>query len=192
VDRLIITGVGSRKTPMDVCKHIREIAAYIGSKNGIIRSGNARGADHAFEHPDVNCEIYMAKQPNYGTFANPKHTYYFGVSHEAKMMALKYHPTPHIIQNNNYIWTLMARNSYQVLGHDLKSPTNGLICWTPDGATSVTTRKTGGTGQAIRIANDMDIPVYNIQKYGTENVKDFVDSCVEKRKFNYDHSNDLH
>ena len=49
----------------------------------------------------------------------------------------------------------MARNTYQVLGLDLMSPVDFVICWTPLG------RDDGGTGQAIRIANAHNIPVYN-------------------------------
>ena len=49
-----------------------------------------------------------------------------------------------------------ARNCYQVLGKDLQSPSNFVLCWTPGGAV------TGGTGQALRIAIDRGIPVFNM------------------------------
>ncbi len=57
----------------------------------------------------------------------------------------------------------MARNCYQVLGEDLSTPVDFVVCWTPDGAESETSRKTGGTGQAIRIAADLGIRVYNLK-----------------------------
>ena len=57
---------------------------------------------------------------------------------------------------SDYVTKLMARNCYQVLGEDLKSPVDMIICWTPDG------KAAGGTGQALRIANDNDIPVFNL------------------------------
>jgi len=47
-----------------------------------------------------------------------------------------------------------ARNVCIVLGGDLKTPSDFVICWTSTG------RATGGTGQAIRIAGAFDIPVY--------------------------------
>ncbi len=58
---------------------------------------------------------------------------------------------------------LMARNSYQVLGRDLKSPSEFLICWTPDGYLTAVERTdgTGGTDQAIAIADFYRIPVLN-------------------------------
>ena len=50
----------------------------------------------------------------------------------------------------------MARNSYQVLGRNLDDPVEFVICWTPGGSGS------GGTGQAIRIAKDYQIPVFDL------------------------------
>ena len=50
-----------------------------------------------------------------------------------------------------------ARNMHQVLGPDLKSPSDFVICWTKDGKAS------GGTGQAIRVAEDFNIPVFNLK-----------------------------
>lgn len=59
---------------------------------------------------------------------------------------------------------LMARNGYQVLGYDLASPSEFVVCWTPDGCTSRATRTpdTGGTGQAIAIAEAHGVPVLNL------------------------------
>lgn len=50
----------------------------------------------------------------------------------------------------------MLRNTYQVLGPDLKTHSEFVLCWTPSG------RGEGGTGQAIRIARAYHIPVYDL------------------------------
>jgi hypothetical protein len=50
----------------------------------------------------------------------------------------------------------MARNCQQVLGQNLNLPVDFVVCWTKDGG------KTGGTGQALRIADDLNIPIYNL------------------------------
>lgn len=50
---------------------------------------------------------------------------------------------------------LQARNSYQILGLDLNTPSNFVICWTKNGKGS------GGTGQAIRIARAYNIPIFD-------------------------------
>jgi len=57
----------------------------------------------------------------------------------------------------------MARNSAQVLGLDLKSPVQAVVCWTAGG------RPTGGTGQALRIAAVNNIQILNMyfEQYST-------------------------
>jgi len=58
---------------------------------------------------------------------------------------------------------LMARNALQVLGLDLRAPVKMILCSTPDAVFhgDQTTNKTGGTGQAIRIASSYNIPIFN-------------------------------
>ena len=53
----------------------------------------------------------------------------------------------------------MARNGYQILGKDLKTPVRFVICYTPNGD------RIGGTAQALRIAMDLKIPVFNAGNY---------------------------
>jgi hypothetical protein len=50
----------------------------------------------------------------------------------------------------------MSRNSYQVLGDTLSNPSSFLVCWTSDGKMS------GGTAQAMRIAHDHGVKIYNL------------------------------
>lgn len=50
---------------------------------------------------------------------------------------------------------LQARNSHQVLGLDLNTPSDFIICWTKGG------KGIGGTGQALRIAKAYNIPIFD-------------------------------
>ena len=50
----------------------------------------------------------------------------------------------------------MARNAYCMLGPDLKSPVDFVLCWTPNA------KVVGGTGQGLRIALDYNIPIFNL------------------------------
>jgi hypothetical protein len=52
----------------------------------------------------------------------------------------------------------MGRNTHQVLGKDCMTPCHMIVCWTSDGKPS------GGTGQAIRIAEYYRIPILNLQR----------------------------
>ena len=71
----------------------------------------------------------------------------------------------------------MARNAMQVLGPNLDDPSAFIVCWTPDASDgSKTSPKTGGTGQALRIAHEYKIPVYNLaddryKKFGSYMLK---------------------
>ena len=51
---------------------------------------------------------------------------------------------------------LHARNCFQILGAKLDTPVSDVVCWTPNGSGS------GGTGQAIRLAEMMNIPVWDL------------------------------
>ena len=53
---------------------------------------------------------------------------------------------------------LLARNSYQILGEDLHSPCEFVVCWTKGG------KGEGGTGQALRVARGLEppVPIYDL------------------------------
>lgn len=147
-------GIGSRQTPKDILDIMEKIGKYLQEKNYILRSGGAIGADRAFERYVVG---------------NKKEIFYaLDACEEALAIARKIHPAPASIDsktNKDYIWNLMARNCYQILGRDLKSPVDFVICWTPDGCETIEQRsqKTGGTGQAIHLACLHSIPVVNMK-----------------------------
>ena len=121
-----------------------------------MRSGGAEGSDKAFENgcDKVNGEkeIYLPWRGFNGSdsnliVSNPK----------AFEIAEKYHPYWFNLKQGAQ--KLQARNSHQVLGQDLETLSSFIICWTKGG------KKIGGTAQAIRIADDYNIPVFNMGKY---------------------------
>ena len=56
---------------------------------------------------------------------------------------------------------LQARNSYQILGYDLNTPADFILCWTERGYGK------GGTGQAIKLARHYNIPILDFGIYQT-------------------------
>jgi hypothetical protein len=76
------------------------------------------------------------------------------VCERALAIAEHYHPAWHRLDQGGRL--LMGRNSYQVLGPTLDTPVSFVVCWTSDGKAS------GGTGQALRIAADYGVPVFNL------------------------------
>jgi hypothetical protein len=154
--QIYYAGIGSRETPRQVLEAFESIAQWLGKQNCILRSGGAEGADSAFER---GCDaVHGPKEiflPWKG-FNGSKSTLIVSDS-QAFEIAAKYHPYwPHLNQGAQ---KLQARNSHQILGQDLRTPSDFVICWTKDGSGA------GGTGQAIRIANAGKIPVFDAGAY---------------------------
>jgi len=115
------------------------IAADKRMSGHILRSGGAQGADKAFEAGAENQkEIF---RPHHATAA-------------AYELTAKYHPTWH--KCSPAARALHARNAHIILGFDLKTPVELVICWTKDASGS------GGTGQGIRIALAYGIPIHDM------------------------------
>lgn len=134
-------GIGSRETPERVLNQMNAIAILLQQEGWTLRSGGAAGADTAFElGAGVHKEIFYARDAD----------------DAAIELAAKYHPAWH--RCSPTAKKLLARNGYQILGRDLKTPSQFVVCWTKDGGAS------GGTGQAIRVAEAYGIPVFNLQR----------------------------
>lgn len=161
------TGIGSRETPPQVCDLMTRLATRL-QKQYILRSGGANGADQAFERGVTlphSKEIYLPWTGFNSHLHDEDNGYLVGPNlfawEAAKEMALEVHPNPKALQRSNAVWSLMARNIFQILGRDLHTPSQFVICWTPNGSGS------GGTGQAIRLARQCGIPVRDLGNHDT-------------------------
>lgn len=149
-------GIGAQVTPLDICQLMSRIAAALSIRGLVLRSGGADGADTAFAHGALlgpKSEIFT---PWYG-FNNVKPGIPLrGSPFEAPAMALAERHHPYWDKLSHGARLLQARNCQQVLGRDLQSPSAFVLCWTADGTIR------GGTGQAMRVANAMGVPVFNL------------------------------
>lgn len=145
----IYTGIGSRKTPTELEQTILSIAANLDRIGYTLRSGGADGADSFFEKHTSRKEIYLPWK-NF----NSNDSLLYNISNKSMVMAEKYHPSWDKLSDASR--KLMARNCYQVLGENLDKPSQFIVCYTKDGKAS------GGTGQALRIAEDFNIPIFNL------------------------------
>lgn len=171
---MIYTGIGSRKTPDHILKTMKAWGSSLTLFNDTLRSGAAPGADAAFEW---GCDRRQGKKEIYLPWKGfQKHpSQLFNICDEAKKIAAEFHDSWRYLKRP--VKLLMARNVYQVLGINLDQPSDFVICWTPDGCNSRTGRssKTGGTGQAIAIASEYNIPVFNLQReHGYEELVEFL------------------
>lgn len=142
-------GIGSRKTPQSILPLMTDIASFLSTKGYVLRSGGADGADIAFEKGATAKEIYL---PWKGFNENDSPLY--EISEEAMFMAQEYHPSWDSLTDSSKL--LHARNCQQIMGIDLCSPVDFVVCWTLKG------NLVGGTAQALRIAISHNIRILNL------------------------------
>jgi len=165
-------GIGARRTPLFWLEWFTALAERLNELHYVLRSGGAGGADTAFEmgaDPE-DAEIYL---PWHGFNNNESPLSH--ISAEAMEMAEHYHPR--WSQLGSAAKKFMARNCYQVLGLDLDTPVDFIVCWTPAGVI------TGGTGQALRMAEDLNIPVFNFGCSDPTTVKNELDDLIKGRTY---------
>lgn len=152
-------GIGSRATPPNVCARLAIECKKLAKLGYGLRSGGADGADMACE---LGCILGLGEKEIYLPWKgfNKNTSELFHVSKEARKIASEFHPAWDRLSNG--AMCLMGRNVYQMLGQTLDSPVEFVLCWTTDGEAS------GGTGQALRIAEHYEIPVYNLFKVADE------------------------
>ena len=123
-------------------------------------------------------EVYVADQYNIRRSTLPrKHLAIVrnkDLISETERIASEVHPAWD--RCNEWARGMHSRNCHQILGYDLQSPVDAVICWTPNGAV------VGGTATAIRIAMKYDIPVFNLGVADKESVLNDIKNFLESRK----------
>ena len=152
----VIAGIGSRETPESIKAEMTLVGRWC-LENGVwLRSGHAPGADQAFEKGALNyCIAYI---PWPGFCKNPTPGVHYRVPNNLQPLylhAAKHHPRWGGMSEG--VQCIMARNSAQVMGERLDSPVQAIVCWTKDWQVP-----SGGTAQALRIAEANKIPIINM------------------------------
>lgn len=148
----IYAGIGSRETPIEVRKTMTEIASNLSRHGFLLRSGGAEGADDAFESGATLKNIFLPWDSFNGRKADGKE---YIIPKTDFSFVEKFHPAPHALKRGAKL--LMSRNTNQILGEHFDDPVDFVLCWTSDGKAS------GGTGQALRIAKSLNIPIFNFK-----------------------------
>ena len=176
MNRRYYAGIGSRDgVPSDTLRIMSLLANKLESEGWILRSGGARGSDSAFlsglRNPQANAEIYLPDRRFNNQIAGSQPHFINYQTLPGAQQALntlhQYHPAPHRL--SPFARNLMARNAMQVLGSNLDLPSSLIVAWTPKGEI------TGGTGQALRMAQSYQIPVRNLGNEATlQSVKKYL------------------
>ncbi|ABF72609.1 DprA-like DNA recombination-mediator protein [Aeromonas phage 25] len=183
------TGIGSRETPDHICRLMKDIAAVAAVRGYTGRSGGADGADTAFEEgflavadsldidSPVEFDVYVPWARFNGRF-KPKHTRHDLILPDAnKWDAEQIMKTVHPIYAKGGKLTggalaLHTRNVYQVLGYNLKTPSEFLVCYSVPTDNGVS----GGTNTAWQLAMRHGVECYNLyNQFDIERLKEFLD-----------------
>lgn len=171
------TGIGSRETPERMTDVMSDLAVILYGKGYTLRSGRAEGADYAFQRgaefklnekamissTRAQQEIYLPK-PGFNT--------QFGrIGAIDTWMLLNYEEAEDIIETihpkgrhlRGFARQAHTRNVYQVLGLDLNTPSEFLVCWAEVDHKG---NALGGTATAWKLAKQYKIPCYNLNVEG--------------------------
>lgn len=171
---LYYSGIGSRRCKDDapLMAYMTGLARALAARGIVLRSGAAEGPDTAFEQgaPLALRRIYV---PNARFGKRPRE--HIIVPAEVNLvtwlractMAERLHPLGrHMPQETR---ELMGRNVYQVLGDNLRTPSEFVICDAPDPVYDAQGRVKdvdGGTGLAVRLAYEHGIEVFHLSTPG--------------------------
>lgn len=162
-------GIGSRRTPLEICALMTETARLLAARYGLrCRSGGAARADQAFQNSALLWEPglfdlflpwdgYNGHQGAYARLYRPEP--------EAYEIAARYHPWWSSIKGEG-VRHLLARNCHIALGPNLDSPVSFVVCWTPDGSIDGQGPDSGGTGHCLRViaGEAPGTPVFNLAR----------------------------
>jgi hypothetical protein len=170
----VYAGIGSRETPVHIQEIMSRFASYAEGLGFLLRSGGANGADLAFERgvsDPANKHIYLPWHGFNGCVGREYIYEWPDAQTEtlAIQMASQVHPNWSACSQGAR--KLHTRNVAQILGSNLDQPCNVVVCWTPNASGK------GGTGQALRLAKELNIPIFDL------GVEDYVEQCHRLKIF---------
>ena len=159
----LYTGVGSRDTNPEMLDIIQNVASVLGKQGWVLRSGGADGADSAFE---AGCDSVQGSKKIYIPWDgfNGRHqdgqsvlTLDQGDRAGAMNLVKEVHPAYDMLSRGAL--ALHARNTYQVLGLYLDTPSHFLLCYAPVDKYGV---PKGGTRTTLMLAQMFNVPSFNL------------------------------
>lgn len=146
-----LSGFREPNTNQPVERVMAWLSGRLESLGYTLNSGGAKGADSAFEYGVKSLAKKRIFHPENAT-------------DETRAIARELHPSPDHLYP--HALDLFARNTFQVFGGDLNTPVDFVVCYTKDGCEKAKDRSqaSGGTGQAIAMADLKGIPVFNMSR----------------------------
>lgn len=159
--------VGDQTCPSRYYDIITKITRYFESDGYVVRTRGSKGFDEVVDESVERKELFVPWRGFEGRTTNT-----YNPSQDVFDKAAEFHPRWYKL--NNRVRRIMASATACVLGPDLKSRSEFVICWTPDA------EQGGGTGQSIRVASYYGIPVFDLAGMPYDELKNGVDNYLEK------------
>ena len=164
----------------NVCMMLAELGVTFTSglcelgMDGIAQKAYSKAVDLGLAK-ESQFEVYVADQYNIRKSSLPrKHLAIVrnkDLISETERIASEVHPAWD--RCNEWARGMHSRNCHQILGYDLQSPVDAVICWTPDG------KMVGGTATALKLSMKYNIPVFNLGTKDKESVLQSIKKFLE-------------
>ena len=167
------TGIGSEEAPQKACDQAYHAARRLHELGYTLLSGGANGMDIAFQKGCQSVNGKMNIILPYNGFRNNYKSekdgiYLFkdlpqNIQTECDSVCAQLHPVWNKIGHTASA-VYLKRDVCQVRGINLDIKSDFILCYTEDGVEdgTKTTRQTGGTAMAMRIATPEGIPIFNL------------------------------
>lgn len=168
-------GIGSRDITVGEHITINKVASLLSDMGVILFSGNAPGADQAFQKGSKGKNIVFIpwtgfEKDSFDYERESLQYYVLGNSPEGLKSIQKFHPAPQSLSEGAR--KLMARNYHQICGAGECPQVSFVVCCVNKDSAG---NYCGGTSQALRIAKSLNIPIYNIRENGwSQNLKEYL------------------
>ena len=165
----IYAGIGAANAPAAARTLMTDIGHRLAEEDFLLRTGGGQGAEEAFENgarlADGAARVYLPSEGYRGresgvdgvTTDIPQRAYEIAAGHHGNWDSL-----------TDATRRQYARNAVEILGEDLSTPADVVICWTREG------KDTGATAQALALAREHHIPVINLGAAGAPQSVDDV------------------
>ena len=174
---------GDIKLCYSVCMRLAQLGVTFTSglceigMDGIAQKAYSKAVDLGLAK-ESQFEVYVADQYNIRRSTLPRRHLAIvrnkDLISETERIASEVHPAWD--RCNEWARGMHSRNCHQILGYDLQSPVDAVICWTPDG------KIVGGTATALKLSMKYDIPVFNLGVPDKESVLNDIKNFLESRK----------
>ncbi|MCD8476050.1 MAG: hypothetical protein LRY40_06390 [Shewanella fodinae] len=160
-------GIGSPDAPNQILRLMEDLGRALAVKGLTLRTGGELGPGSAFEKGCARIEngcrqVFLPWSGFNHRHIDPDNGVFVSDQKLGSNIASRYYKGWRHLKPTQKL--LIGRVSFIVLGRDSRSPARFLLCWTADGTLDGSTCASGSVGQALRIAYNYRIPVYNLQR----------------------------